>query len=116
MAERRHPEIEALAELMERERAAILGGDLAALARMAEAKEALVGRVARLSADSAGLERLRRLASRNGVLLAAAAQGVRAGMARLKQIVEGPGPLVTYDVSGRRTTLGGAGNQVIRRA
>ncbi len=116
MADMELPEIEALSDLLDREREALLAGDLDGLARMADAKEALVARVAQLAEGPPGLERLRRIAERNGDLLSAAMQGIRAAMARLKQIADGPGPLVTYDGAGKRKTLDAAASQVTRRA
>ena len=113
----RHADLDDLADLLDRERAALVGGDLDLLSRMTAEKEALVARVARLDPPPPGLEPLRRAAARNGELLQAAQQGIRAAAARLKALAGGGEPLVTYDGYGRRQTLGApAGNSVTRRA
>jgi flagellar biosynthesis/type III secretory pathway chaperone len=108
--------IEALEDLLEAERTGLLAGDLDRVLRLAGRKQALLSRLPDSSGDLARLDRLRRSAARNAGLLAAAAQGVRAAAERVRNLIEGPAPLTTYDGSGRRQSLASGGEGPVRRA
>lgn len=108
--------IDALEDLFESERSGLLSGDLDRVLRLAERKNELIRRLPDHGADSASLDRLRRAAARNSVLLAAATQGVRAAADRVRGLLEGAAPLTTYDDEGRRMTLTPIPAGPIRRA
>ena len=107
--------VDALADLLERERAALLRGDLEGLARMADRKQDLVADVRRLPMDADALSRLRQASLHNGTLLDAAAQGLRAASTRLHQLLHGA-DFVTYDTNGQRQTLTAPAGSLPRRA
>lgn len=95
--------IDELDQLLERERAALLAGDLDTIARILDLKEALIDRINGFDAtDHAPLGRLREKLGRNQALLVGAMEGIRAvadRMADLRRVRLG---LETYDKSGRR--------------
>ena len=93
---------QALEDLLDRTRDALVAGDLAALAALAPRVEALTDSLAKLDARDA--QRLHRKASRNALLLQAAARGVRAAQGRFGEIVAGP-TLTTYDSRGRKEAI-----------
>lgn len=107
--------IDALEDLLDKERAAILGGALKDMGRIAGEKEMLLdGR--KLSApDRKTLDRVRGKADRNQHLLAAAIRGVRTVTAKLDTLRNGRSELNTYDRSGQRTTLGGSHKGALQR-
>lgn len=98
--------IDALDELLERERAALIDGDLEQIGRLMTLKEELIGRLNAL--DRAGqtpLDDLRRKAERNQVLLDNALEGIRAvadRIADLRRVRQGS---ETYDRHGRKAKL-----------
>ncbi len=98
---------DALEDLLDKERAAILDGALMDMGRIAREKEMLLGHHDLTAPDRKTLDRLRRKADRNQQLLAAAIRGVRTVTARLNTLRNGPGEMNTYDRTGQRSTLGG---------
>jgi len=91
-----------LDDLLDRTHAAVIAGDMAALAALAPQVEAMLDALP--PPDAATGERLRRKADRNAALLQAAARGVRAAEARLVEILAGP-TLTTYDARGRKAAI-----------
>lgn len=98
--------IDALEDLLDKERAAILDGAFADMGRIANEKESVLERRELKAPDQKTLDRVRRKAARNHQLLAAAISGVRAVTARLDVLRNGPSGMNTYDRAGQRTTLG----------
>lgn len=96
---------DALEDLIDKERAAILSGALEEMGRIATEKERVLGGHTLTAPDQRTLDRLRRKAARNQQLLAAAIRGVRAVTSRLDVLRNGPGEMNTYDRAGQRTTL-----------
>lgn len=98
-----------LEHLLDDAAAALLAGDLAALARLTPEMEA-----ASLDpTDRAGAERVQRKAQRNARLLQAATRGVKAARLRVAEILHGP-TLTTYDARGQKASFP-AGNLAARR-
>jgi flagellar biosynthesis/type III secretory pathway chaperone len=102
--------------LLDAERAALLSGDLGALAGIAERKESLVRELAESEPARGGLARLRAKAERNAELLTASAKGVRAVVRRVGEIRDANGPLKTYGRDGTQQTLGSAAGSLEKRA
>lgn len=103
----------ALDALLERERAALLSGDLDRLPELLHEKTALIDALAGLDAAAEPLpEALKEKALRNQALLDGALEGIRhvagriAALRRLRQSFE------TYDETGRRRTIEG---DIVRR-
>ncbi|MEM9708754.1 MAG: hypothetical protein AAF871_08165 [Pseudomonadota bacterium] len=107
--------LDALEDLLERERALLLSGSLDGLARLADEKTRLLTK-APLGSDPRRVARLRWLAERNGKLLEAAAKGIRSVAARLQAVRDGPEPLSTYGSDGGRHQIGPARRSVEKRA
>ena len=95
--------LEALADLLERERNALISGDLDGLARLADEKERLIEDATDLNAS--GLQALREKASRNQELLNSALEGIRSVASRLDALREARDTLNTYDRSGQRQRI-----------
>ncbi|MCB1364734.1 MAG: flagellar biosynthesis protein FlgN [Rhodobacteraceae bacterium] len=95
---------EALDELLDRERQALVAGELNVLADLMVRKETLMRDIGAAGVgEQAGLNRLRDKVNRNHALLNGALEGIRAvagRMADLRQVRRG---LETYDSSGRKT-------------
>lgn len=110
--------IEELDDLLDREREALLSGDLEAIGRILAVKESLIDRVnACEQAGPAELDGVQGKLTRNQALLAGAMEGIRAvadRMADLRRIRQG---LETYDSKGRKTRYPTqSGGTVERRA
>ena len=99
-----------LEALLDQAAAALLAGDLAALARLTPEIEA--ARIA--SPDRASAERLQAKAQRNARLLDAASRGVKAARLRVTEITRGP-TLTTYDARGFRSEIAPPGLTPARR-
>lgn len=95
--------IEDLAGLLDRERKALIGGDLEQLAEMMSRKAALIARINNLGhVDQADLVAVRDKVARNQTLLNSALDGIRAvaeRMAELRRVRRG---LETYGRDGRK--------------
>lgn len=99
-----------LEDLLDQVAAALLVGDLAAVARLTSEIEA-----ARINpANRAGAEQLQRKAQRNARLLEAATRGVRAARLRMTEITRGP-TLTTYDARGQKAEIAPLGLEQARR-
>ena len=105
---------EALEELLEKEREAILDGRFDSLERLAAEKERLVTSVAESGAP--GLVGLRVRAERNSALLEAMGAGVKAAIRQIEGLRGLGAPLQTYDASGQRTAMAGPRQPLGRRA
>lgn len=99
-----------LETLLDQAAAALLAGDLVALARLAPEIEA--ARIA--PPDRASAERLQVKAQRNARLLEAASRGVKAARLRMTEITRGP-TLTTYDARGLRAEIAPLGLTPARR-
>lgn len=99
-----------LEDLLDQAAAALLAGDLAALARLTPGIAA-----ARItSVDRAGAERVQRKAQRNARLLDAATRGVKAARLRMTEIARGP-TLTTYNARGQKAEIAPLGLEPARR-
>lgn len=104
--------------LLDRERQAILAGELDLLARISAQKEAfLIEDAPHQPPDPALLQRLRTKAGKNQHLLGSVLKGIRAVTSRLKVLRDGAATLNTYNQKGARQTVGPApGSSIERRA
>lgn len=109
------PMIDALEDLLDKERTAILNGALQDMGRLAGEKERVLEAGNMAVPDQSTLDRLRRKAARNQQLLTAAIRGVRAVTSRLDVLRNGPGEMNTYDRAGQRTTLGSHNRGTLHR-
>ena len=91
-----------LEDLLDQTRAALLQGDLAALAALGPQVEVVAESLG--AADAATADRIRRKAQRNLTLLEASKSGLRAAQARLGDIFAAP-TLTTYDAAGRKAAI-----------
>jgi len=95
--------VDALEDILDRERGMILSGRVADLARLADDKSRILHDLGDLR-DPGRLDHVARLARRNQALLAAAAQGIRDVRDRLSDIRTTAGTLATYSSDGQRQT------------
>lgn len=98
----------ALADCLERERAALLDGDFGTLERIEPEKAALLA-----SVTGPWPEPIATATRRNQALLAAAAEGIKAGAMRLAELRQVSAGYVTYSADGRRAA--GASTHVVTR-
>ena len=106
---------DALEDLLDRERSALLAGDIEGLARMGDEKERLLTALA--DAPPRALDAIRDKADRNRVLLNSALDGIRAVSLRLAALREVRETLDTYDRGGNRQQIRGlARSRIERRA
>ncbi|MGR3322704.1 MAG: flagellar biosynthesis protein FlgN [Pseudooceanicola sp.] len=109
--------LDALDDLLNRERDALLSGQLDRLPDLLEDKERLIERLGRTEmAEESQLAALRRRAERNQALLDNAMRGIRAVAERLGTMRRLRQSLDTYDPSGRRTSIVTRPGRVERRA
>lgn len=109
------PAYDALEDLLDRERTALLAGDIEGLGRLADEKERLITQLS--GSEHARLDGLQVKAARNQELLNSALEGIRSVANRLQALREVRGTLNTYDKSGRRQSIEGLSRpQVERRA
>ena len=98
--------IDALDDLLEAERAALLTGDLDQIERLTEQKESLVDTLnSQESADRFELESLNAKVERNQELLNSALDGVRTVARRLATMRRIRKSLDTYDAFGRKNNV-----------
>lgn len=90
-----------LLALLGEERAALLAGDLTALAALADRKEALTDTLESEGAAPRDAQEITRAAQANQALLQAAMEGLKAASARLDLARSGGPPLSTYGADGR---------------
>ncbi len=104
--------LHALEDLLEREHALLTDGNLDGAFRLAPRKQRLLDHPAISGAvpdrdNALKARRVREKAMRNGRLLTAALEGVRAAMNELEKLARGPAPLNTYGRDGQCRALGG---------
>ncbi|MCH5375602.1 MAG: flagellar biosynthesis protein FlgN [Planctomycetes bacterium] len=104
--------------LLDRERSALLNGDLESLATLTSDKEALMAQIDSSHAlKPAHLETVHAKVTRNQALLNSALEGIRAVADRMADLRRVRQSLETYDKSGRRTEIRTrAGSSVEKRA
>lgn len=98
--------VQALTELLEKERAAILKAEFATLAQVSASKISLMKSVAKSTATERELETLKSLTERNSKLLAASAQGLRSARKRLSMLRAPKPAFQTYGPSGSMSDIG----------
>lgn len=99
--------------LMERQRQALLTGDLAALAPLPERLEQALQRLTATHPDQRHLDVVQAAARHNAQLLLAAQRGL--AQTRARQARHGAPPLTTYDASGRQAGAPEDGRLLSRR-
>lgn len=92
--------VDALDDLLDRERQAILSGNLEMLSRQFGEKKRLLERLAGSTSDITRIERLRTKADRNQELLVAVARGIKSVSLRLEAMKMPKTILRTYDKGG----------------
>ena len=99
--------IDALDELLEEERAALLAGDVAGMSDMHSRKEALLDKLGRLDAVEATeeLRGIHRKLTRNQALLDSALAGIRSVARRLAMVRRVKQSLDYYDEDGAKTSV-----------
>jgi len=108
---------DSIADLLERERAALRRADFVELRALLDEKERLVADLDEAPiADPETLKRLRNLAERNEELLGAVKRGIDSAATRLKHMRNADEPLETYTRSGQRTQIGATQGSLTRRA
>ncbi|MEM5476677.1 hypothetical protein [Pacificibacter sp. AS14] len=98
--------VQALTELLEKERVAILKAEFATLAQISASKMSLMKSVAKSSATASELEALKSLTERNRKLLAASAQGFKSARKRLSMLRAPRTTFQTYGPSGSMSDIG----------
>lgn len=95
-----------LDDLLDRERIALLNGDLDAISRRLREKERLIDALNTLHGDQdEDLSAIRNKAHRNQILLESALSGIRAVADRVAALRRVRDTLETYDQSGRKTAI-----------
>ncbi|MEP2640204.1 flagellar export chaperone FlgN [Roseobacter sp.] len=98
--------IDALDDVLEAERTALLAGDLDEIGRLLERKETLIDQLATLDeADREPLEALNAKVKRNQAMLDQALEGIRSVSRRLAALRRVRSSLETYDEKGERRTI-----------
>lgn len=98
--------INALDDLLDAERRALLNGDLEEISRLMERKEALIDALnAQEATDRAELDSLNAKVERNQDLLNSALEGIRAVARRLAAMRRIRGSLDTYDAHGKKSAI-----------
>lgn len=111
----RRDTLDALEDLLDRERGDILVGNFSGLKRILVEKERLI----KAAINGGTLEKLAPLqqkSERNQAMLMAAAQGIRSVHKKLSVHLAGDTPLQTYNQSGRVSILGDTPHNLERRA
>lgn len=100
-------DLAALERLLDREREALVTGDLGGLAALLDAKSALIGRLGpRQPGERPALDRLKEKALRNQALLDGARLGLRQAVRRIGASRETGRAFDTYDRAGHRHRIG----------
>lgn len=108
-------ETDAMIDLLEREKAAILSGRFDVLERLETEKARLMASLPMHGADATSLRAVRSAAERNAALLGAMAKGIRRAQTILSAC-RAPVPLVTYGRDGQREETHHAGARLARKA
>jgi flagellar biosynthesis/type III secretory pathway chaperone len=107
---------DALEDLLDRERKAVLGGRFDVLERLAAEKERLVQTVSRNGTGPNALMRLKSASERNSRLLDAMRAGVAAAQRRVSAMKNQKVSLQTYDAAGRVQAIATAPKKLGHRA
>lgn len=108
--------IDALDDILDRERHALIQGDLEAIGDLMLKKEALIDRINALEdTEQANLSDLREKVSRNQALLNSALEGIRAVANRMADLRKARLGSETYDQRGRKKSIGAHGNTKIEK-
>ncbi len=108
--------IQQIEDLLERERDALLSGDLEAIGEFANEKDGLIDSLNKFK-DRADLGVLQEQVRRNQALLDGALEGIRKVSARISEFRKVRKTLETYDAGGRKRTINGeVAHQVEKRA
>ncbi|PIE16230.1 MAG: flagellar biosynthesis protein FlgN [Rhodobacterales bacterium] len=97
---------DSLLDFLEKERRAILAGNLNEMKRIAAEKERLMSRYQSVQPDQKSLENLREKIARNQALLTAALKGIRAVTVKLGALRGGQIQMTTYNKDGQHMVLG----------
>ena len=108
--------VDALDDLLDRERQAILSGNLDGLARLLGEKTRLMERLSGSTTDITRIERLRVKADRNQELLQAVARGIKSVSRRIEAMRKPADALRTYDKGGTSHEMGVKKSNVEKRA
>ena len=113
-----NPKMRALSALLDRERQALLTGDLNGLTSLITEKESLLEQPGFLAnSGSSQLADLRKKIERNQMLLNGALEGIREVSGRIKALRKAQHSLETYDRLGQRAMVTtGVGRKVEKRA
>ena len=95
----------ALDDLLDRERQALLRGDLDGLIRLHASKESLLEQLNRTGGDLDNLSAVQKKLHRNQSLVQSALRGVRSAIQKVQQARNNQGQVVTYTESGSRNTV-----------
>ncbi|WP_424985694.1 hypothetical protein [Microbulbifer sp. S227A] len=99
--------IESLDELLDREREALLSGQLEQLGQLMSIKEDLIDRINAINPDTQpALEKVHKKVTRNQALLNSALEGIRAVANRMAELRRVRSGFETYDRRGNRQTFG----------
>lgn len=108
--------LDALEDLLERERRMILSGSIDDLARLTPEKTRLLSRMAGAAGTAQTFDRVRQKADRNQELLAAVARGVKSVARKLEAMQGVREPLKTYDRTGQARDLSGRTSSFEKRS
>ncbi|WP_299968591.1 flagellar biosynthesis protein FlgN [uncultured Roseobacter sp.] len=108
--------IDALDELLDAERAAVLNGDLDEVGRLLARKESLIADLdTQQDADRQALEAMNQKIRRNQLLLEQAMEGIRSVTDRLATLRRVSRSLETYDENGERKTVDMGGQSAVEK-
>lgn len=115
MTRNRDALIDELEDLLDRERALLLAGQVQDLAQLADYKMRLLSKVSARSGLE-GLQKLKAKAERNARLIDAAGRGIKSVSERIAALKAGPRPFSTYGANGDKSVVGGAASTIEKRA
>lgn len=104
---------DALEDLLDRERAVLMAGDIQGLERLADEKERLINQLSGMK--HARLDSLQIKFARNHELLHSAMEGIQAVAKRMQALREVRATLNTYDQRGRRRSIEGLTRPKVER-
>jgi len=107
--------VDALNDLLDRERSLILAGKFDVLGRLLKEKERLLTAVGEIGSANR-LKPIKAKVERNQAMLLAASQGIRAVSDKLAKRVSNSETFQTYDRQGQRHGRTQSGNELERRA
>ncbi len=108
--------IDSLDELLDREREALLAGQLDQLGVLMTTKEQLIDRINKLQVeDRTPLESIHQKVTRNQALLNSALEGIRAVADRMAELRRVRSGFETYDRRGKRQTFGNSVNSNLEK-